>query len=110
MALKPSNLDFVEAATVPLTYITAYEALVERMEIPKGEKNAALLVINGAGGVGAMAIQIARRVLGMERVVATASREETQAFCREMGATEVVNHRGDLVKQVGELRLGVPLK
>lgn len=50
VARKPKSLDFVEAAAMPLTYITAYEALVERMEIKKGEK-AALLIINGSGGV-----------------------------------------------------------
>ena len=50
VAKKPKNLDFVQAASIPLTYVTAYEALIERMEIKKGEK-AALLIINGAGGM-----------------------------------------------------------
>ncbi len=49
VAAKPKSLNFVQAASMPLTYITAYEALVERLEIKKGEK-AALLIINGAGG------------------------------------------------------------
>ena len=49
VAKKPKSLDFVQAASMPLTYVTAYEALVERMEIERGEK-AALLIINGAGG------------------------------------------------------------
>lgn len=49
IAKKPTNLSWEEAAAMPLTYITAYEALVERMEIKKGEK-AAVLIINGAGG------------------------------------------------------------
>lgn len=59
---------------MPLTYLTAYEALVERLEIRKSEK-AGLLVINGAGGVGAMASQVAKYVLGLECVVTTASTE-----------------------------------
>ncbi|KAI4122534.1 MAG: hypothetical protein LQ338_005765 [Usnochroma carphineum] len=109
IALKPPSLSFVEAASMPLTYITAYEALIERLEIQNGEK-AALLIINGAGGVGSFASQIARKMLELPVVITTASRPETQSFSQEMGATHVVNHREDLVKQIAELNLDVPLK
>ncbi|KAL8832887.1 MAG: hypothetical protein Q9170_004689 [Blastenia crenularia] len=109
IALKPPSLSFVQAASMPLTYITAYEALIERLEIQKGEQ-AALLIINGAGGVGSFASQIARKMLGLPVVVTTASRQETQEFSKEMGATHVVNHREDLVKQIADLNLDVPLK
>ncbi|GLB05689.1 hypothetical protein AtubIFM57258_000978 [Aspergillus tubingensis] len=106
---KPKRLDFVESAAMPLTYITAYEALVERLEIKKGEK-AALLIINGAGGVGAMATQIARVVLDLPVVITTASRPETIQFTKDMGATHVVNHREYIVDQLEKLNLDVPLK
>lgn len=86
---KPRNLTFEEAAAMPLTMLTAWEALFDRMEVRHG---ATLLVIAGAGGVGSIAIQIAKRVAGM-RVIATASRPETEAWCRELGADEVIDHR-----------------
>ncbi|KAE8389654.1 hypothetical protein BDV23DRAFT_194313 [Aspergillus alliaceus] len=106
---KPKSLDFVEAAAMPLTYGTAYESLVERLEIKKGE-SAGILIINGAGGVGAMASQIARWVLGLPVVITTASRPETIEFTKKMGATHVVNHRGDLKEQIEGLGLNVPMR
>lgn len=108
-ALKPPKLDFVEAASMPLTYITAYEALVERLKIREGEQ-AALLIINGAGGIGAVASQIARSVLKLPVVITTASRPETVEFTKPKGATHIVNHREDIVAQVKDLKLDVPLK
>jgi zinc-binding alcohol dehydrogenase family protein len=110
VALKPKSLDWGQAASMPLTWITAWEALVERMEIQEGEK-AAILIINGAGGVGSVASQIARRVLKLPVVITTASREETVKFSKDVGAaTHTINHREDLVKQVEELKLDVPVK
>ncbi|KUI53995.1 hypothetical protein VP1G_01442 [Cytospora mali] len=108
---KPGTLDFVESAAMPLTYGTAYEALVDRLEIKKGEKGG-ILIINGGGGVGSIASQIARHVLGLPVVVTTASRPETTEFSRKMGATHVVNHREDIVRQIRGLDLprDVPLK
>lgn len=109
VALKPKSLDFVEAAAMPLTYGTAYESLIERLEIKKGE-NVGLLIINGAGGVGAMASQIARWVLDLPVVITTASRPETVDFSKNMGATHVINHRENLKQQVEDLQLDVPIK
>ena len=111
VAPKPSKLDFVEAASMPLTWITAYEGLVERMMIREGEK-AALLIVNGAGGVGSVAIQIARKILKLPVVIATASRPETTEWAKRMGATHIVNHREALEQQVAKLSLpkDVPLK
>jgi len=110
VSLKPKSLDWGEAAAMPLTWITAYEALVERMEIKKGEE-AGILIINGAGGVGSVASQIARHVLELPVVVTTASREETIKFSKDIGgATHTVNHREDIVKQMEELKLDVPIK
>ncbi|KAL1963778.1 hypothetical protein VTN77DRAFT_7844 [Rasamsonia byssochlamydoides] len=106
---KPKSLDMTQAAAMPLTYITAYEALIERFEIKKGER-AALLVINGAGGVGAVASQIARKVLELPVVLTTASRPASIEFTKRMGATHVLNHKEDIQKQLDDLKLDVPLK
>lgn len=110
VALKPAGLSFAQAAALPLTFITAWEALVERMGIQEGEK-AGILIINGSGGVGSVASQIAARVLKMPVVITTTGREETTRFSRDVGgATHTVSHRGDIVKQVQELELEVPVK
>lgn len=109
VAKKPKTLDFVQAAALPLTYITAYEALVERLEIKPGE-NAGLLIINGAGGVGSVASQIARTILNLPVVISTASRLETTDFCKAMGATHTINHREALPPQIKDLNLSVPIK
>jgi zinc-binding alcohol dehydrogenase family protein len=110
VALKPKSLDWGQAAAMPLTWITAYEALVERMEIQKGEQ-AGILIINGAGGVGSVASQIARRVLNLPVVVTTASREETVNFSKDVGgATHTINHHEDIAKEVEKLNLDVPIK
>ncbi|EKG16544.1 Alcohol dehydrogenase superfamily zinc-containing [Macrophomina phaseolina MS6] len=109
VAAKPKTLDWIEAAVLPLTWITAWEALLERMEIKEGEQ-AGILIVNGAGGVGSMASQIARHVLKLPVVVTTASRPETQRFSRSMGATHIVNHHEDLPSQIAALNLPVPIK
>jgi NADPH:quinone reductase-like Zn-dependent oxidoreductase len=106
---KPKRLDMAEAAAMPLTYITAYQALVEQLKIENQEK-AALLIINGAGGVGAVASQIARQLLELPAVITTASRPESVDFTKQMGATHVLNHRDDLEKQIQNLNLDVPVK
>jgi len=97
---KPKRLDFAQAAAIPLTAITAWESFFDRMHIDvKGaQRGATMLIINGAGGVGSIAIQLAK-IAGL-KVIATASRPDTTAWCRQMGADEVVNHRQDLVAQV----------
>ena len=110
-AHKPKSLDYVESAAMPLTYGTAYEALVDRLEIKTGEK-AGILIINGGGGVGSIASQIARYQLKLPVVITTASRPETVSFSKKMGATHVVNHREDIRGQIRDLKLpdDVPLK
>ncbi len=93
---KPKSLSFEEAAALPLTTITAWEALFERLEIEPEptvqNRNRTILIINGAGGVGSIAIQLAKQVAGLN-VIATASRYETETWCRQMGADECINHR-----------------
>lgn len=109
VAHKPRTLSMVESAAMPLTWITAYEALIERLGIRPDEK-AGLLIINGAGGVGSVATQIAKTILRLPVVVTTASRPQTVQFSQQMGATHVVNHREDIVSQIADLRLDVPIK
>lgn len=84
---KPKTLDFAQAAALPLTTLTAYEGIVDRLRVSAGRT---LLVIGGAGGVGSMAIQIGKR-LGIT-VIATASRPESSRWCRELGAAHVIDH------------------
>lgn len=102
----PNNLDFAEAAALPLTAITAWEALFDRLRIQKGQSGGAILILGGAGGVGSIAIQLARQLTGL-KIIATASRPETQDWCREMGAHYVIDHSADMVKQVEEIGLSV---
>ncbi|HET7668996.1 MAG TPA: zinc-binding alcohol dehydrogenase family protein [Burkholderiales bacterium] len=94
---KPKKLDFAQAAAIPLTAITAWESFHDRMKVRAG---GTVLIIGGAGGVGSIAIQLAK--LAGLKVIATASRPETVAWCKELGADQVVSHRGDLVSQVGQ--------
>jgi len=93
---KPATLEWADAAAVPLTAITAYEAIVDRLGVDAAgvDRGKTLLVVAGAGGVGSMAIQIGR-LLGLE-VIATASRPDSIAWCRTLGATAVIDHRAPL--------------
>jgi len=104
---KPKSLDWASAAALPLTAITAWELLFDRLRIPYGEKTKAgtLLVLNGAGGVGSILIQIARRLTGLT-VIATASRPETIAWVKQMGAHHVIDHRKPLDEELK--RIGIP--
>lgn len=104
---KPANLSFAEAAAIPLTAITAWEGMFDRLGIAQGAdagRGEALLVIGGAGGVGSMVIQIARALTGLT-IVATASRPETAEWCRTLGAHHVVDHHGDIAQQMKALGL-----
>ncbi|MFQ2091567.1 zinc-binding alcohol dehydrogenase family protein [Aeromonas taiwanensis] len=99
-ALAPASLSDVEAAALPLTAITAWETLFERLGLSR-ESTGRLLIIGGAGGVGSIAIQLARRLTAME-VIATASRPETREWCLAMGAHQVVSHH-DLQAELAAL-------
>lgn len=93
---KPSSLGFTEAAGMPLTAITAWEMLFDSFRLDEGAGTGeALLVIGGAGGVGSILIQLAKKLTGLE-VIATASRPDTEEWVRKMGADHVVNHRKPL--------------
>ena len=100
---KPSSLSFEAAAAMPLTTITAWEALFNRLKVSETGLDAGrtILIIGGAGGVGSIAIQLAKRVAKLT-VIATASRPETVAWCEQLGANVVVNHRSNLADEVGQ--------
>ncbi|MGN7310850.1 zinc-binding alcohol dehydrogenase family protein [Alkalicoccobacillus gibsonii] len=101
---KPRTLDFAKAAALPLTTITAWEGLFERLAIDPAQReqniDKHLLIIGGAGGVGSIAIQLAKWA-GL-KVTATASREETSTWVRKLGADAVVNHHHSLEEQLSE--------
>ncbi|MBA8883970.1 zinc-binding alcohol dehydrogenase family protein [Dokdonella fugitiva] len=103
VARKPATLDFAAAAALPLTAITAWELLFQRMpfDADDGGAGKSLLVIGGAGGVGSIAIQLARRAGFI--VIATASRPETIAWCQRLGAHHVIDHRQPLTPQLAAL-------
>jgi len=105
VALKPRRMDFAQAAAIPLTAITAWEAYFDRMKIDLagGQSGAALLIIGGAGGVGSIGIQIAK-MAGL-RVIATASRPQSVAWAKELGADHVVDHSQPLRPQIEALGL-----
>ena len=98
VALKPRNLSFAEAAALPLTSLTAYEMLFEKMRIT-GDDRRTVLIIGGAGGVGSQAIQLLKLKTSMT-VIATASRSESQQWVAGLGADHVVSHQ----KFVSEIR------
>ncbi|SMH56837.1 zinc-binding alcohol dehydrogenase family protein [Azospirillum agricola] len=102
---KPKSLGFAEAAALPLTAITAWEMLFDRLGLVRGgEAGRSLLIVGGAGGVGSMAIQLARKLTGI-RVIATASRPETAAWVRGLGAHDVIDHNGSMPEQIRALGL-----
>jgi len=100
---KPAKLSHSDAAALPLTSITAWELLFDGMKVPQnGGDGEAILITGAAGGVGSILIQIAK-VLTNLTVIATASRDDTKQWCEQMGADHVINHHGDMKKQLEEL-------
>ena len=101
---KPKSLDFAAAAALPLTSITAWEMLFDRFAIAQGGgEGKSLLIVGGAGGVGSIAIQLARMLTRLT-VIATASRPETRDWCKKLGAHHVVDHSkpmGEQLKGIG---------
>jgi NADPH2:quinone reductase len=100
---KPASLDWAQAAALPLTAITAWEALFDRLDVKKPVPGYnAILIIGGAGGVASIAIQLARRLTDLT-VIATASRPETASWVRDLGAHHVIDHAKPLAEQVEAL-------
>ena len=105
---KPASLDWAEAAALPLTTLTAWEAMFDRLDVTKPVPGAAgILVLGGAGGVGSIAIQLARQRTDLI-VISTASRPETQEWVKGLGAHHVIDHSRPLAPQIAELNIGAP--
>jgi len=100
---KPASLSFVQSAGLAMVGITSYESLVDRMNCQHRRIRRHMLIIGGAGGVGAMAIQIAKHICGIPVIIATASRPESAAYCKTMGADYVIDHKQPLMPQLKEL-------
>ncbi|AXS40724.1 zinc-binding alcohol dehydrogenase family protein [Breoghania sp. L-A4] len=106
---KPASLSWAGAAALPLTAITAWEALFDRLTVNRavpGGRNA-ILIIGGAGGVGSIAIQLIRRLTDIT-IIATASRAETRSWVEDLGAHHVVDHSRPLAAEVAALGIGAP--
>lgn len=98
---KPASLDWAAAAALPLTALTAWEGLFERLNIQQAGADKTLLIVGGAGGVGSLAIPFAKHN-SQVTVIATASREDSARWCRDRGADRVVDYRdliGELARQ-----------
>jgi zinc-binding alcohol dehydrogenase family protein len=105
VGIKPKSLDYAEAAGFPLTSITAWEILFDSLALKEGQGNGeSLLIVGGAGGVGSILIQLARKLTKLT-IIATASRPETIDWVKKMGAHHVINHHQSLVDQVKALGL-----
>src|SRR5215470_17418872 len=103
---KPKTLSFAQAAALPLTSITAWELLFDRLGAVPGKSldPRTLLIIGGAGGVGSILIQLARRLTGLT-VLATATRPESQKWCLDLGAHAVIDHGKPMKEQIEKLKL-----
>ena len=106
---KPTSLGYAEAAALPLTALTAWETLFDRLDVTKPVASAAqtILIIGGAGGVGSIAVQLARQLTDLT-VIATASRPETRDWVLGLGAHHVIDHSKPLAAEVAALGIGVP--
>lgn len=105
----PRTLDYAQAAAMPLTTITAWEALFDRLDVQRLVPGAAraMVIIGAAGGVGSMAVQLARALTDLT-VIATASRPESAQWVRQLGAHHVIDHAQPLAAQVLALGIGQP--
>ncbi|MCE4072651.1 MULTISPECIES: zinc-binding alcohol dehydrogenase family protein [Pseudomonas] len=103
----PTSLDFAHAAALPLTTITAWELLFDRLQVAEGSasKGQSLLIVGAAGGVGSILTQLARQLTGMT-VIGTASRPETQEWVRNLGAHHVIDHRKPLSEELKRIGIG----
>jgi zinc-binding alcohol dehydrogenase family protein len=97
----PTSLSYADAASLPLTAITAWELLFDRLQVDATDKNKRILVIGAAGGVGSIMVQLIKKLTNLE-LIATASRPETIAWLEELGADHIINHRNKLSDEFSE--------
>lgn len=103
----PGNLGFEEAAALPLTSLTAWELLFDRLQVAQDAtaQTGTLLIVGAGGGVGSIMVQLARKLTALA-VVGTASREKTQEWVRELGAHHVIDHSRPLAEQMADVGIG----
>jgi zinc-binding alcohol dehydrogenase family protein len=106
---KPRTLNFPEAAAVPLTAITSWEMLFHRLAIPEGSAGASVLIVGGTGGVGSMAVQLARQLTKLTVVTTSFDDEQEREWCRRNGADHVLDHTKPIAAQVATLNIA-PVK
>ena len=101
---KPRSLSFGEAAALPLTTLTAWELLFDRMEVDKELADKSILVIGAAGGVGSIMVQLLKQLTKL-KIIGTASRAETISWLEDLGADQVINHRNKLGEEFTKYKL-----
>lgn len=98
---KPKSLSFGEAAALPLTTLTAWELLFDRMQVDKDNANKSILVIGAAGGVGSILVQLVKQLTKL-KIIGTASRAETTSWLKDLGVDYVINHRNKLSEELSK--------
>ena len=98
---KPASLSFGEAAALPLTTLTAWELLFDRIKVDKEDADKSILVIGAAGGVGSIMVQLAKQLTQLQ-IIGTASRPETTAWLKDLGVDYVINHRNKLSEELAK--------
>src|SRR6478752_7401101 len=106
---KPKSLGFPEAAAVPLTSITSWEMLFHRLAIPEDSSGASVLIVGGTGGVGSMAVQLARQLTKLTVVTTSFDDAQEREWCRKNGADHVLDHTRPIAAQVAALNIA-PVK
>lgn len=101
---KPKSLSFGQAAALPLTTLTAWELLFDRMHIAKDDAHKSILVIGAAGGVGSIMVQLLKQLTKL-KIIGTASREETVSWLKGLGADYIINHRNTLSEEFAKQEL-----
>lgn len=104
---KPQSLSYAEAAALPLTSLTAWEMLFDRLQVAKDNPNKTILVIGAAGGVGSVLVQLAKKLTQL-KIIGTASRDETTGWLKALGADSVINHRNKLSEEFEKYKLPAP--
>ena len=104
---RPRSLDFAQSAALPLTAITAWELLFERLQIAEGEasRGQSLLIVGASGGVGSILTQLAARLTGLT-VIGSASRPQTQEWVKSLGAHHVIDHSKPLAEELQRIGVG----
>ena len=101
----PTRLSFAEAAALPLTSVTAWELLFDRLEVQRANAGASLLVIGASGGVGSILVQLAKQLTTLN-IIATASRPESTEWLNAIGAHHVINHHQSMQAHLAAIGIG----